>query len=335
MARFALILAAMVAFLVTAGAANLLVPALGRIRAARLNRSAKAGAVLNPKTAGIPTMGGLAVVLGVVVAVGAAWMGLTVLDPELLDGHQKMNLVLALAGAFAFGAVGFADDYLREVMDRRRGLRGWQRTLLQILVITCFMAGLHFNGSFDTGMVVPFAGYVDFGLAYYPLAYLLILWLLNGAEAADETAGASAGAAFAAMLGAAVICGLLNYFQLAVFAAAMAGGLLAFLLWNFPPAKVFGGRTGSGFFGGALVTIAFCMGWPSLLVLLGAMYLLEGLAMLLQRLSFRMRKKMLFTVSPLHTALMRAGWGEARIAGAYIAFSMIFTLLALLFVRIS
>ncbi len=334
MARYALILAALVAFLVTAGAENLLVPALRRIRAARLNRAPRGGLAPDPKKAGVPTMGGLALALGVLAAVGAAWAGLTALDPKLLDGHQKMNLMLAVSGTFAFGAVGFAEDYLSEVMGRR-GLRGWQRTLLQLLVITCFLAGLRYNGVLDTGMVMPFVGYVDLGGAYYPLAYLLILWLLNGAAASDAAGGVSAGPAFAALLGCTVICGLLNHFQLAAFAAAGAGGLLAFLIWNFPPAKVTGGRSGSDFWCGALIAVAFCMGWPSLLLLLGGTYLLEGLTLVLQGLWFRLRRRLLLPTAPLHAALLRAGWSEVRVACLYTGAAFVLTLLALLFVRIS
>ena len=335
MARFALSIAALLGFLVTAAAANLLVPALRRMRAARLNRAPRRDAVLETEKAGVPTMGGLALVLGVLAAVGAAWLGLTALDPKLLDGHQRMNLTLALAGAFAFGAVGFADDYLREAAGRRDGLRAWQRLVLQALVVTCFLAGLYYNGVLDTGMVVPFVGYVDFGRAYYPLAYVLILWLLNGAALPDAVGGASAGPAFAAMLGCAVVCGLLNYFQLAICAAAAAGGLLAFLLWNFAPAKVSGGRTGCYFWCGLLISISFCMGWPSLLLLFGGIYLLEGLVWMLQGVWFALRRKLLFAAAPLYAALLHSGWSEAAVAAAYTGMAGALTLLALLFVRIS
>jgi phospho-N-acetylmuramoyl-pentapeptide-transferase len=332
MARFALMIASLVGFLVTAAASNLLVPALQRIRAARLNRPG--AAVPAAGRAAVPSPGGIAPVLGTLAAVGAAWMGLSALDAQLLDGHQRLNLVLALAGAVGFAAVGFFDDYLREVLGRRRGLAWWQNALLQCLVLTGLLAGLRYAGSLDTGMVIPFVGYVALGRWYYVLLYPLTLLLLDSADAADGLDGLSACLGFLGMLGCTVVCGLLNSFQLSVYGAAAAGSLLGFLLWNFYPARVLPGRTGSYFAAGSLVAVTCCLGWPSLLVLLGAVWALEGLAAAAQALYFR-AKMLPRAPLPLHALLLRLGWSPLRTLCMLAGAGGVCTLLAMLFVRVS
>ena len=333
MARYALIIAAAVGFLVTAAATNLLLPALQRIRIRRLEPP-RAGRVLDPRRAGAPSMGGVAVMLGTFAAVGAAWLGLRVLDGSLLDGHQRMNLMLALAGAFGFAVVGFLDDHRRELLGRS-GLRDWQRLLLQALVTVCFLAGLYYTGSLDTGMVVPFVGYVDFGAAYYPVSFVLILAVVQGADIAGQADGVCCLAAFLSMLGLVVVCGFLNCFQLAINAAALAGALLAFLMWAFPPARITLGRTGSSFLGGSLAAVAFCLGWPSLLILLACVYLLELLCSVLQLVWFRLTKKLLLRMAPLHEAMRCAGWSPLRITATFGGAAGVCMLLAMLFVRLS
>lgn len=333
MIRYTLILAAAIGFLVTAAAVNMLVPALQRIRIRRLEKPA-AGRVLDPRRAGTPSMGGVGVILGTLVAVGLAWMGLRVLDEKMLDGHQRLNLLAALAGAFLFAAWGFWEDYRQEILGRR-ALRGWQRLTGQMLICVAFLTSLHGIGSLDTGMVVPFVGYVDFGVLYYPVSVLLILAVINGAHLAEQSDGVCSITAFMAMLALVVVCGLLNSFQLALYAAGLAGALLAFLMWNFPPAKITLGRTGSQFIAGSMVTVAYCLGWPSLLVLVAAVYLLEDIVVLLQAVWYRLTKKLLFAATPLHALLLRAGWSPLRITLVLGGAAGACMLLAMLFVRTS
>ncbi|MCI2046239.1 MAG: phospho-N-acetylmuramoyl-pentapeptide-transferase [Faecalibacterium sp.] len=335
MARYALMIAALVGFLVTAGVAVLLLPILQKIRFAQPAKRLT-GPEWHKQKAGTPTLGGLAFLVGSVCAAGAACFGLNFLDAKLLNTHQKMNLVLAVACAMAFAAIGFTEDCLKVVLHRRRGLHAWQRLLLEAVVTTFLLLGLHYNGALETGMVVPFVGYFDFGIAYYPLAYALILALVNCVHLTDGIDGLCASVSFVVMLGFLVICGLLNAFQLSLFAAGLAGALVAFLLWNFYPAKLFMGDTGSLFLGGAIVSIAFCMGWPSLLMLLGAAFLLEGLTVVLQLGWHKLSHgKLLFKMAPLHAELELKGWSETRITAAFAALAAAMTLLALLFAYVS
>ena len=335
MARFALIVACAIGFLVTAAAENLLLPALRSICFAGPARPWN-GPAWQKKKNGTPTMGGIAFILGTLAAVGAAWCGLEIMDAGLLSDNQKMNLTLALLCAFLFGAVGFFDDVLRIARRRDHGLRVWQKLVLETLATAVFLMGLQMNGVLDTGMVLPFFGYVDFGWWYWPFSFVLILCTVTSAQLTDGVDGLCSCTAILAMLACMVVCSILNNFQLSVFASAVAGSLLAFLLWNFYPAKVFMGSTGSMFLGGALVAAAYCMGWPGLLPLLAGVYLLEGASLALQVLWFRLsRGKRLFRTAPLHHALAMAGWSEVRITAWLTALEGVFVVLAMLFVRIS
>jgi phospho-N-acetylmuramoyl-pentapeptide-transferase len=335
MARYALIIAALVGFLATAGIMCLLLPLLQHIRFSGPARKVS-GPAWHKQKEGTPTMGGLAFLIGSMAAVAAAWLGLSFLDAKLLNGQQKANLLLALACSLAFAAVGFTEDYLKVVLHWRRGLRTWQRLVLECVITTFLLVGLWNNGAHETGMVLPFFGYVDFGYLYYPLAYLTILAVVNSVHLTDGIDGLCGSVSFVTMLGYLVICGLLNAFQLSLFAAALAGSLVAFLLWNFYPARIFMGDTGSLFLGGALVSIAYCMGWPSLLMLLAGIFLLEGFTVLLQVVWFKLTKgRLLFKMAPLHAGLELSGWNESRITRVFSGGAAALMLLALLFAYIN
>lgn len=334
MARFALLVAVLAAFLVTTAVCILFIPLLSKIEfefSLRYFRSAAP----NAHKKGVPTMGGLCLMVGLVFGVGLAWVGLRTIEPGLADAHQRYLLSLALCTTLAFGVIGFVDDILR-LGDRNHGLRPWQRLAAQTVVATLFLTGLYVGGALDTGVVLPGAGYLDLGVWYYPLSYALILFFVNAVDLTDGPEGLSSVTAFAAMAGYLAVYGMLNYFQLAVFPAAVAGALLAFTLWSFAPARVLPGRTGGLLLGGAVVSAAYVVGWPGLLPLVGGVFLAEGVTLLAQWLVFKLGKgKRLLPAAPLHRALAARGWNDARITYALGAAGLVCALMAILFVRVS
>lgn len=328
MARFALLVAALAAFLVTTAAAILLIPLLGKLDLERSLRSA-----FPAEKKGVPTMGGICVMVGVLFGIALAWVGLTTIEPQLADPFQRLLISLALCSSLGFGVIGVADDLLR-VTGRGTGLRLWQKLVCQTVVAALFLAGLHLGGALDTGMVLPAVGYVDLGVWYYPISFAVILFFVNAVNITDGPDGLCCTVSFAAMAGYLAVYGMLNYFQLAILPAAMAGALLAFTLWNFYPAKVLMGSTGSMFLGGAVIACAYCVGWPGLLPLLGGVFLVQGVSVLLQAAAAKCGKR-LFRAAPLHRALAAKGWSDLNITFALGGMAAAGTLLAILFVRVS
>ena len=334
MARFALLVAVLAAFLITTAVCIVLIPLLGKLN---LEHSLKYFRGERPRAhkKGVPTMGGLCIAVGMVFGVALAWIGLRTIEPALADIHQRYLLSLSLCTTLAFGVIGFADDTLC-LAGGNRGLRLWHKLVLQTAIVTLFMVGLRAGGALDTGVVLPSLGYVDLGPWYYPCSYLLILCVVNSVDMTDGPDGLCCTLAFVAMAGLLAAYGMLNFFQLALFPAAVCGALLAFTLWNFAPARVLLGHTGGMLLGGALCAAAYSIGWPGLLVLAGGVFLLEGVSLAAQYLVYKMGKgRRLLPAAPLHRALEAAGWSDVKITCALGAAGLTLALLAVLFVRVS
>lgn len=338
MARFALIVAAMLGFFLTAAIGNLLVPLLKALDRPA-SRPPAQGPVWQPVERGVPTMGGLCFIVGTLAAVGVAWTALCLLLPDILGDsrHPTTMLLLGLSGAFLFGAVGFLDDLVKIGRRQVVGLRDWQRLALEGAAALVFVLAARASGCLPSASMLPLLGLVDLGRGGYLLWMLLLVALAESARIADGSDGVCAGIAFVAMLGMMSAATLLNYFEIALLPAALAGALMAFLLWNFAPSKILNGATGSLFLAGALGAVPMAIGWPALAVLLGLPYLAEGGMVLAQAAYYRWSGgKRLFAAAPLHYWLAKTrDWSAVKICYAFSALALACVLLTLLFVRMS
>jgi phospho-N-acetylmuramoyl-pentapeptide-transferase len=245
--------------------------------------------------------------------------------PEAIFGTDSIGtgarpttmLLVALGGAFAFAAIGFADDLVRLRRKQVVGLRAPTRVALEMLAALVTVLYLRASGCLPSAVVLPFAGYQDLGMGGY------LAWML------------CAGMAFVAQLALMSAAARLNYFAVSLLPAALAGGLMAFLLWNFPPAKLWNGSTGSMFLAGALGGISLAIGWPMLGVLLGLPFLVQGAMVLAQRVFARATGKPLFAAAPLHRWLQKRGWSDVKVCYAFCALEVCVMMLTLLFVRMS
>lgn len=327
MARYVLMVAAALGFLATAAAENLMLPLLRRWELRRMSVQP----ILRRKAPNAPSMGGFAVVLGTIAAVTVAWMGLAVLEPKLMDGYQRQILASCVLSGFAFAALGVWDDMRGYLRKDHRPLPWKLRLALEVLLSLGFLGLLHLIGALPGGTVVPFVGYVEFGSAGFLLAALTLVVIV---ESAHFSAAAGMGICsingFFACLVCSAVAALQNHLQMALYATALSGALLAFLLWGFPPAKLLLGRSGSNFVAASLAVISIAMGWGGLLLLLGGVYWLEAIAYVLQGLSYRLRKRPLLKDLPLQAALTEAGWSTNRVVGLMGLASFTFALLALL-----
>lgn len=323
MIRFALIVASTLGFFLTAAFGNLLVPLLRAFRP-----GPKPGVPEQPtpdqapedpeqEPERVPTLGGVCVMAGTLAAVGVGWTAACIAQPDLLGSENLLTsrLLIALFGAMAFGAVGMADDVVRLRRKAPLGLRTPVRLALEAAAAAAELALLAARHCLASGLTLPGLGYVELGWAA-PLVWGVgLIALAECARTADGADGTVCAAAFAAMLGLMAALTVLGWFPLAVLPAALAGALMAFLIWNFPPAKLLPGAVGCQFLAGAIGCVPLSIGWPGLAVPLALPFWVEGGMVALQILVFRFSrgKKQLFATAPLHRWLEKRGLGPIAI----------------------
>ena len=330
MIRFALIAASVLGFALTAALGNLMVPLLRELERSARRKPEDAFAPEDP----VPTMGGLCLMTGTLAAVGMGWVAACAAQPQLLGGEDRMmsRLLIGLAGSMAFGAVGLADDLARMRSRSPLGLRRGSRLALEAAAAALVLVLLALNGCLPDGLLLPGGGYADFAAA--PLVHgAALVALAECGRTADGADGTACGAAFAAMLGLMLLETQLGWFPLAVLPAALAGALMAFLLWNFPPAKLRPGACGCMFLAGAVGCIPLSIGYGELTVPLALPFWAEGGMVLLQILSCRFAGRALFRTAPLHRWLEKRGVSAVNIFYIMCILGVCGLLLALRYVR--
>lgn len=325
MIRFALIVASVLGFALTAALGNLMVPML---------RELERGPAEPEKQQNVPTMGGLCLMVGMLAAVGVGWVAACIAQPQLLGGQDRMmsRLLIGLFGSLAFGGIGLADDLARLRSRSPLGLRRAPRLALEAAAAAAVLGLLALNGCLPTGFLLPGGSYVQCPAAPV-LAGLLLVALAECGRIADGADGTVCGAAFVSMLGLMLLETQLSWFPLAVLPAALAGALMAFLLWNFPPAKLSPGKCGCLFLAGAVGCIPLSIGYGELSVPLALPFWTEGGMVLLQILSYRIAGKALFRTAPLHRWLEQRGTGAVNLFYSMCILSVCGLLLAMRLVR--
>jgi phospho-N-acetylmuramoyl-pentapeptide-transferase len=304
------------------------------------------------KKAGTPTMGGVLILVSIVV-------------PSLLWANlRNPYLWVAVFGTLSFGAIGFWDDYTKVRQKRNLGLTGRKKFMWQVLaalLVGLFLLGLHAGGLYSTTMNVPFfkqlrpSMLVDHWLGSpvtYPLAFIfffgfLAFVIVGGANAVNLTDGLD-GLAIGLMIIASGAMTVLAYAsghaqfatyldlvrlpgasELTIFCGAMTGASLGFLWYNAHPADVFMGDVGSLSLGAAMATVAVLIKQEILLVFIGGIFVLEALSVILQVGSYRLRRKRIFKMAPLHHHFEALGWQESKIIVRFWVAGLILALLAL------
>ncbi|WP_283124790.1 phospho-N-acetylmuramoyl-pentapeptide-transferase, partial [Angelakisella massiliensis] len=188
---------------------------------------------------GTPTMGGLMFIIGVTVSVVVSYMLLRFNSPlgERPDSPMiKARLLYGLMLAIAFGLIGFADDYIKIIRKHNEGLTPRQKLLLQTMFGIIYLLLLYISGSRSTVLTFPFLGSIDIGILYYPFALFAILALSNAVNFTDGLDGLLSSVTFVVGIAYMIITSILQMWEMGIMAAAMAGGCLGFLIWDFFPA---------------------------------------------------------------------------------------------------
>lgn len=323
-----ILVAAVVAFVISAVIGKFLVPALRRWKAGQSIK--EDGPTWHMSKQGTPTMGGLMFILATIIVV------LVFNGPAILSGDWTSVIVLVFA--LVFGAIGFLDDYAKIKKKENTGLTAGQKFLLQLAAAILFIVLLRKCGILSPNLYVPFFG-VELHLpwvVYLIFAVLVITGTVNAVNITDGLDGLSSSvtlpvcAFFAAAFGWAWV----KWQQsgtagMAMFAAALFGGLVGFLLYNHYPAKVFMGDTGSLFLGGAVCGMAFALDMPLILILVGIIYIIETLSDIIQVTYFKATHgKRIFRMAPLHHHLEMGGWNEKKVVFVFASISLVFCILA-------
>lgn len=272
---------------------------------------------------GTPLMGGFMFIIGSIVAMA---VGLVLLYNIKGEGSIGLRIIFGLIMALGNSAIGFIDDYIKAIKKRNLGLKAKQKMVMQVTLTALYLFAMRMWGGLTTIIRLPFFGDVNFGVFYYPIMLLYIIFLVNAVNLSDGVDGLCGSvttiAALFVMLAAAQYGGYDN----SIFAAAIAGGCMGFLVWNLHPAKIFMGDTGSMFLGGAFVAMTITIpGWTVwIMALIGIIYVIDALSVVLQVISFKTTGKRIFKMSPIHHHFELCGWSEYKIV---IIFSLV-TLLA-------
>lgn len=261
--------------------------------------------------AGTPTMGGIFFIAAIVLTVG-------ILSFFAIDKDSLIPLWLTLGMALLFAAVGFIDDYAKLIKKQNEGLKAYQKFLLQLVVATAYISAMCALGYMDTVIPIPFTDITfDLGAAFYPLAIILLVGVDNSVNLTDGIDGLCASvtavvAAFFALLGLPAV-GLLHGEAVTYFSGVLFGAMIGFLVYNWNPARVFMGDTGSLFLGGMVTGLAFLCDNPLLIIVVGLIYIIETASVILQVGSYKLFKKRIFKMAPIHHHFEKCGWGERKI----------------------
>ena len=261
--------------------------------------------------AGTPTMGGIFFIAAIVVSTG-------VISFFAIDRDSLVPVWLTLGMALLFAGVGFIDDYAKLIKKQNEGLKAYQKFLLQLIVATAYISTMCAMGYMDTVIPVPFTDIQwDLGSAYYPLAIILLVGIDNSVNLTDGIDGLCASVsavimAFFALLGLPLI-GLLHGESVTYLSGILFGAMIGFLVYNWNPARVFMGDTGSLFLGGIVTGLAFLCDQPLILLIVGLVYLIETASVILQVGSYKMFHKRIFKMAPIHHHFEKCGWGERKI----------------------
>ncbi|MGD6964955.1 phospho-N-acetylmuramoyl-pentapeptide-transferase [Rossellomorea vietnamensis] len=289
-------------FLVTVVLSPIFIPFLRRLKFGQSIR--EEGPKSHQKKSGTPTMGGLVFLLSIIITT----LFITSRYSEI--GAETFLLLLVTAG---FGILGFLDDFIKVVMKRNLGLTSKQKLAGQILISAIFFY-IYQQNDFASTVSIPLTDIsVDLGWFY---VFFIIFWLVgfsNAVNLTDGLDGLVSGTSAIAFGALAVLAWNQSQYDVSIFAVAVVGAVLGFLVFNAHPAKVFMGDTGSLALGGAIAAIAILTKLEILLVLIGGVFVIETLSVIIQVISFKTTGKRVFRMSPLHHHYELVGWSEWRV----------------------
>ena len=315
------LLALVVSFVLTLVVGKFVVAELRKLKAGQEIR--EEGPKWHASKAGTPTMGGIMFILGSGITVFLLGWG------QMLQGEFAHLYVYLFA--LIFGMIGFVDDYRKVRQHQNEGLTARQKFLLQLAAAVLFLCLMRYEGMLSNTLYVPFVN-VSFTvnwIFYLVFAAFVIVGCVNAVNLTDGVDGLATGVTFVVMVFFTVTAALWRMATLALFPAALAGGLAAFFVYNHHPARTFMGDTGSLFLGGAVAALGFAMDMPLILIPVGIIYIAETMSVILQVSYFKATHgKRLFKMSPLHHHFELCGWSENKLVTVFSGITLVCCVLA-------
>lgn len=315
------ILSFIVAFGVAAIAGQILIPVLRRLKAGQSIR--EDGPTWHMSKQGTPTMGGLMFILAVAVAILVAGGG------QIRMGNR--NHIYVFLFALVFGVIGLIDDFQKLRHHANEGLTAPQKFLLQLAAAIAFTVLLRQQGILSPNLYIPFLGteLILPWVVYMVFAAFVMVGTVNAVNLTDGIDGLATGVTIPVALFYLAVSAWYGRQDLMVLSAALAGGLSAFLIYNFHPAKIFMGDTGSLFLGGMVCGTAFALDLPLVIPIVGLVYVAEVLSDIIQVVYFKKTHgKRFFRMAPLHHHLEMGGWSETKLFCVFSGVTLVLCVLA-------
>ena len=296
----------------------LLLPVLRALKAGQSIR--EVGPTWHNKKAGTPMMGGLMFIFSLIIC-------LLLAIPVMKD----FSVFYVLALSLCFGIVGFLDDFCKAKFKRNLGLTSLQKLFLQLAVSAVYLYILQRQGIMSSSIHIPF---VDKSFEIHPMLYIffamfVMVGCVNSVNLTDGIDGLCGSVTLPVMVFFVVAAISREKWDLALMPAALVGGLVAYLFYNWHPAKVFMGDTGSLFLGGAVCGLAFALDMPLILILVGFIYIMETLSDILQVGYFKLTHgKRIFKMAPIHHHFEKCGWSEVKIVLVFTGITVAMCVLA-------
>ena len=272
---------------------------------------------------GTPTMGGICFIFAMLIVSAIA----------LIVNHEEaIPFALAMGLGVMNGLIGFIDDYRKLVKKDNEGLLPWQKFGLQLLAAGIYLFVMTLTDNLQPTLDIPFTNIVLNvpGVVYYVLAVILITGMSNSTNLTDGIDGLASSITLVVAAFFALYAFTAHSRTLELLSAVLIGGMIGFLVYNFHPARVFMGDTGSLFLGGLLTGAAFAINKPFIILICGFVYVFETISVMLQVSVFKLsgRKKRLFKMAPVHHHFEQCGWSENKIVAVFSAVSLVCCVIA-------
>lgn len=277
--------------------------------------------------AGTPTMGGICFIMAIL----AVMVIVAIIFDVNGESGELIPLALALGLAVLNGMIGFFDDYTKLVKKQNEGFTAKQKIILQSLAAILYLAAMSLTDNINTALHIPFTSVsLELGWFYYVFAFVLIIGFVNSVNLTDGIDGLASSVTLVVGLFFAAVGMSLNDKILILIGAALVGATAGFLVYNFYPARVFMGDTGSLFLGGLVVGAVFVLDEPMIIFLVGIIYLIEAASDIIQVGVFKLsgRKIRVFKMAPIHHHFEKCGWSEIKIVVIFSLVTFAFCVLA-------
>lgn len=304
----------------------------GRIILPVLKRK-KVGQVINEEgpswhagKSGTPTMGGISFIFAFLLVLAAVSVY------ALAAGETFHYIPFALVVCFGVlnAAIGFVDDYFKLINKRNLGLTEKQKLLLQFVAAGAFVAMMAITGNLTTALRIPFTNFsLELNWFAYPIYLIVLVGFVNSTNLTDGLDGLASSVCAVVALFMALFALRSSQVEMGLISVALLGGVLGFLVYNFHPAKMFMGDTGSLFLGAIIMGCAVMVGELLIFVLAGFVFVLDMLSSLLQRVYFKLTHgKRIFKMAPVHHHFEKCGWSEVAIVALFSGASVLFCIIA-------